>query len=146
MDKGGQMRAIDYIEQAFRTMSLDCGFAKIEQEILREDTVAQVSYVSRRLNLMLKLFVSEMEGEGGIYLASRNTPLGYREKPSWISPWVLKQKLIGKLGYDETALVNLRRIPPLKANCCVQLRHELDWFAANLNLIVSYFNREICSS
>lgn len=133
------MRAIDYIESAYSGFTLRNKFVEVERQTLRDGTVAQLTLTSAVLSLMLKLFVSEMEGEGGLYLAPPGTAIGYREEGGWLSPWTLGSAFKGMEGYDDTSLITLRAMNPISANCHIQLQAELEWFAANVALITDYF-------
>lgn len=134
------MRAIEYIELAYVDFPLRDKFVEVDRQILREATVAEVSLKSDSLKLMIKLFVSEMEGEGGLYVGYLGNGLGYREEGNWISPWKLKDQFKQYEIYDNTPLDKLHRMNYLEATCDVQLRCELEWFVLNLQIVVDYFN------
>lgn len=129
------MRAIDYIRAAYSDFPLRSQFSEVEQQIRRGGTVAQVSLRSDSLGVMVKLFISEMEGEGGIYVAPLGSKLGYRDDDGWRSPWTLREVLAETKGYDDTALATLRAMKPLAADCSIQLRAELEWLVENVDLI-----------
>lgn len=139
------MRAIDYIHKAYASFALRQLFIDAEQQILRECTVAQISYRSDSLGLMIKMFVSEMEGEAGIYVAPLGTALGFREDEGWVSPWNLKKELEQDESYDNTSLDTLRGIAFPDATEDIQLQYELDWFVANQQLLVKLFHGAIQS-
>ncbi|MBA3904591.1 MAG: hypothetical protein C0522_13135 [Rhodocyclaceae bacterium] len=134
------MKAIDRILAAYSDFPLRHKFLESERETLREGTIAQVSYKSESLRLMIKLFVSEMEHEGHIYIAQLSTPLGYRGEGGWEFSWVIDRQFVGKPNHNMTPIDELRNMDFFAATCDVQLRHELEWFALNLPLIVDYFN------
>lgn len=127
------MRAIDYIEEAINDFSLNREFVRVEQQILREETVAEVSLRSDTLKIMIKLFISEMEGEGGVYVAPLNTPIGFREKPSWIDEWTLFRRLKEEFGIDLTPLAALPLSSP-----GTQLYFSLKWLHLNLSSISNW--------
>jgi len=134
------LRAIDYIDLAYADFPLCNKFVEHERQILREATVAQVSLRSDTLRLMIKLFVSEMEGEGRLYIGSLENTLGYREEGGWIGSWEFKIKFMTYDTHVSTPLDELRRMDCFMATCDVQLRCELEWFVLNLQLIVDHFN------
>ncbi|MEO7640087.1 MAG: hypothetical protein ABIU07_01615 [Ramlibacter sp.] len=125
------MKALEIAYSAYHQFLLRDLFVEVGHEVLRDKTIAQVGLRSNSLALMLKIFVSEMEGEAGIYLAPLGTALGYREQTGWLAPWELMEKLSDQVVLNDSALHALRRMNPLSATCEVQLRAELDWFAAN---------------
>lgn len=134
------MRAIDHIQSAYRNFPLRDRFVEVERQILREGTVAQISLRSDSLGLMIKLFVSEMEGEGQLYIAPLGTNLGYREEGGWQYWWPIEQKIASSPTYNKSSISRLRSMNPLVATCDVQLQAKLEWLVANLPLIVKYLN------
>lgn len=134
------MRAGDYVDMAYRNFPLRNLFVEVERQSLREATVVQANFKSESLGLMMKLFVSEMEGEGGIYIAPLGTELGYREEGGWLSPWAFSKTIAHLDNINNTPLYRLRGIDPLAASCDIQLQFELEWVALNLPLISSHFH------
>lgn len=136
------MAAIATVREAYARFPLGDEFTETACQVLREGTVAQVSYESKSLGLALKLFVSEMEHEGGVYVASPGTDPGYRETNGWVSPWDLTE-MLASIGTttNNLPLERLRQMDFFSATCSVQLQSELEWFSQNLPLIIAYINR-----
>lgn len=132
------MNAIDYINTAFKEFALQGNFSLVDQQILREGTVAEVSFKSDSLKIMIKLFISEMEGEGGVYVAPSGTALGYREAPNWLSDWTIANQLAALPQHDRTPLNRILNAP-LPSSPLMQLRASLEWLTLNSQLITEFF-------
>ena len=128
------------LETIYQNFPLRNEFVEVERQIIREETVAQVSFKSTSLQIMLKLFISEMEGEGGIYLAPLGTLTGYREQSGWMEDWTVASKLSENPQHDRTPLDSLSGLPFPQGHPQEQLRAALEWFNLNIGLIVEFVN------
>lgn len=137
------MRAIDIIEMGFKNFALKDEFVEVERQILREETVAEVSFKSNSLRIMIKLFISEMEGEAGLYVAPLATMLGYRELPGWIDEWTIVRSLSTNPSHKRMPLDKLSGLPFPTAHSQAQLEAVLEWLYLNINLIADLINAPV---
>jgi hypothetical protein len=135
------LNAFDQVTAISKELLASQGFIKVDQQVLHDETIAEVSFKSDSLKIMIKLFISEMEGEGGVYLAPLGTQLGYREDPNWISELTAATRLIDNPLHNKNPLAELAAIPFPQNTPALQVRAALEWVRLNTPLIQEMLNQ-----